>query len=315
MPMVARESKKLPGDFVSARLHLTKAEIRQVIYSVMLLSLGVWEEWVTTDALHLKPSVAAVLWLVFAGWVWGHRHSDWCWAWGPVVVLIIGRLLIASESLVFLSRSEIVTAGLSWVCAGWGWRYVSRRRLRYETILLEARYDLLTGLANRRALLSDWRRECGRNARFQRTLALAIIDIDHFKHINDQWGHAVGDLCLQRLARCLEQSLRSYDGIYRMGGDEFVLLMPETDHQGAQQVCQRLQQRIHDEPTSPKFTVCIGVVIVQGTCPPLEWCLDQADRQMYQARRMGKGQFLIADGTAAQPPQDLSSLVPCSRGP
>jgi diguanylate cyclase (GGDEF)-like protein len=154
--------------------------------------------------------------------------------------------------------------------------------------------DALTGCLNRRALearlKSDWRLAKRRNTH----VALAAIDVDHFKQINDTRGHPVGDLVLQQLAGIMKSTARETDAVARFGGDEFVVLLPDTGWQGALTFAERLRLRVDDftfgAPGAPMtITISVGVALAKGTDPlSPEELLKEADRSLYKAKQQGR---------------------------
>ena len=135
-------------------------------------------------------------------------------------------------------------------------------------------------------------------------MSLALIDVDHFKLYNDHYGHPAGDSCLQRVAQVLRGcAARPSDLAARYGGEEFVMLLPETDAEGAQAVAQRVMQALREaeiphltSPIANLLTVSIGLVSVQATTgsSPAQW-LAQADLALYQAKAKGRNRFDIAN--------------------
>ena len=154
--------------------------------------------------------------------------------------------------------------------------------------------DALTGCLNRRALearlKSDWRLAKRRGTH----IALAAIDLDHFKQINDTRGHPVGDVVLQQLAGIMKSTARDTDAVARFGGDEFVILLPDTGWQGALTFAERLRRRVDDftfgPPGSPMtITISVGVALARGTDPiSPEELLKEADRSLYKAKQQGR---------------------------
>jgi diguanylate cyclase (GGDEF)-like protein len=154
--------------------------------------------------------------------------------------------------------------------------------------------DALTGCLNRRALesrlRSDWRLAKRRGTH----IALAAIDLDHFKQINDTRGHPVGDVVLQQLAGIMKSTARDTDAVARFGGDEFVILLPDTGWQGALTFAERLRRRVDDftfgPPGSPMtITISVGVALARGTDPiSPEELLKEADRSLYKAKQQGR---------------------------
>jgi diguanylate cyclase len=124
-----------------------------------------------------------------------------------------------------------------------------------ELARAEARVDELTEIANRRAFEEALQDEISRAERMDTPLSMAMGDIDHFKSINDEFGHLEGDRCLNGVAQAMNSELRVPDRVFRWGGDEFVLLLPGADEDGAQAVIERLQAKVsaacrrpNDEP-------------------------------------------------------------------
>jgi diguanylate cyclase (GGDEF)-like protein len=154
--------------------------------------------------------------------------------------------------------------------------------------------DALTGLLNRRALearlRADWRLAKRRDTH----LALTAVDLDHFKEINDTRGHPVGDIVLQQLAGIMKSTARDTDAVARFGGDEFVILLPDTAWQGALTFAERLRRRVDDftfgPPGSPMtITISVGVALARGSDPiSPEELLKEADRSLYKAKQQGR---------------------------
>jgi len=127
-----------------------------------------------------------------------------------------------------------------------------------------------------------------------------MIDIDHFKGINDNHGHKAGDTVLQRLGDILRETLRTVDVIGRLGGEEFAVLLPEADLQSATEVAERLRERVENthvvlEAGPPlQFTVSIGVTALQEKNTNLDILLTRADKALYQAKESGRNKVCIA---------------------
>jgi len=152
--------------------------------------------------------------------------------------------------------------------------------------------DDLTGLWNRRHFLDTLNRECRRTARTGAGLALVMADIDHFKAINDTHGHPFGDRVLQEVARRLQHEARSVDLAVRYGGEEFMVLMPETDADQAATAGERLRRRVTDRPVSDGrravcLTVSIGVAALANDLDPTG-LLRHVDEALYAAKQAGR---------------------------
>jgi len=157
--------------------------------------------------------------------------------------------------------------------------------------------DSLTGLPNRRAFEELARRELARADRTGSPLALALIDIDNFKLINDQLGHAGGDLVLHRFAATTCRILRSADVAARVGGDEFALILPGVDAPSAAAALERLRRGLVHEPDGP-IGCSIGVALVAGG--ELADALRYADQALYVAKASGKGAIELVEVPAAR---------------
>ncbi|RLJ71193.1 diguanylate cyclase (GGDEF)-like protein [Hydrogenivirga caldilitoris] len=153
--------------------------------------------------------------------------------------------------------------------------------------------DPLTGLPNRRILMDFLGFEINRANRKGTPLSIAFVDIDDFKQINDTYGHLVGDRVLKALSGILKKNLRSTDLVGRYGGEEFLIIMPETDLKTAVKVMERLRKRIeetHFEPVG-RVSVSIGITELRAG-DDMNSVLGRADEKLYQAKREGKNRVL-----------------------
>ena len=162
-----------------------------------------------------------------------------------------------------------------------------------------AETDSLTGVANRRHFLSILEREAMRMLRHPEPYSLLVIDVDHFKEINDSWGHSMGDLVLCEVIRTITRCLRATDTLGRLGGDEFVLLLPHTSLQQAHEVAERIRattsaMTIPAEGRNCKVTLSLGVASWNPE-HSLPWAevLESADRALYQAKSAGRNQVSV----------------------
>ena len=156
-----------------------------------------------------------------------------------------------------------------------------------------ARTDVLTGLANRRAFDEAAQLEVQRAQRYGTPLALVLTDLDHFKSINDSYGHHSGDEVLRKFARILTTSVRNVDVVGRWGGEEFVILMPDTGLVEAVQAAERMRQAIAATPIRLGDVECncaasFGVAAFQRGTPDLDALLSRADTALYRAKETGR---------------------------
>jgi diguanylate cyclase (GGDEF)-like protein/PAS domain S-box-containing protein len=159
--------------------------------------------------------------------------------------------------------------------------------------------DELTELYNRRHFLELAQVELARVRRTRAPLSLAMIDVDHFKHVNDRFGHAAGDRALKELSLALRETVRTADVAARIGGEEFVLLLPDTGLEGALAVTERLRDRVRKSELSVegetlKFTVSAGVAEL-GPDESVDSLLKRADEALYRAKAAGRDRALPAE--------------------
>jgi diguanylate cyclase (GGDEF)-like protein len=169
----------------------------------------------------------------------------------------------------------------------------------------EVRTDPLTGVSNRRALNDTLASQLAMMVRYESSFTLALFDIDHFKKTNDQQGHMEGDRILQRVAALLDESARETDTVTRFGGEEFVIVMPETDLEGACLFADRVRQRVEDD---------LPVTISGGVTAALdgdtaESILARADTALYDAKNAGRNCIFRHNGQKAE---SFATDVPAS---
>ncbi len=157
--------------------------------------------------------------------------------------------------------------------------------------------DPLTRLPNRRHLFDQLERELARARRNDEPMAVALFDIDHFKDVNDVHGHAAGDAVLIELARTASGLVRETDVLARLGGEEFVLGMPQTSLEHARAVCERLRSaisrmRVACGGASIRVTVSVGVAVYRPPTDDVHALLDRADRAMFGAKEDGRNRVL-----------------------
>jgi len=166
-----------------------------------------------------------------------------------------------------------------------------------------AQVDGLTGLWNRRYFDARWAEELAGATRHNRPLTIAILDLDHFKGINDTFGHPAGDAVLEGFAKLLRDEKRASDIACRYGGEEFGLIMPDTKPTDGRQVCERLRVALETIrwPKHPerKVTVSIGVAGTTGAAAiTSEAWLDAADKNLYEAKKSGRNRVVATDVTS-----------------
>lgn len=243
---------------------------REVRWSLGLCVLLVLlSEWLmATGRLPYAPLLAAP---VFTG---GTMHPWWA-LWVRVLFVLAAVLM----SLVLFCLAVAV----------------ARRRQELETLV---RTDALTGLANRREFMTQLEREAHRQARSGRPMSLVLLDVDHFKQVNDRWGHPVGDQVLARIAALLKAHTREQvDIAARYGGEEFVLLLPDTGVNEACLVAEKIAVRLRSERfivDDQAFHVTQSVGIAQVVDGHADLALRAADRNLYQAKQAGRDRMVAS---------------------
>ncbi|MDR9502232.1 MAG: GGDEF domain-containing protein [Desulfurivibrionaceae bacterium] len=161
--------------------------------------------------------------------------------------------------------------------------------------------DELTGLLNRTAMDRDLKRELAQAKRTKKSLCLAMVDADHFKKVNDDYGHGFGDTVLEELAERFERSLRPRDRIYRYGGEEFLVALPDTALQQAEKVMERIRIRCSEQPIieediSVTQTVSIGLTEV-NIDEEIDIAIERADEALYQVKQSGRNRLVSSPTT------------------
>jgi diguanylate cyclase (GGDEF)-like protein len=188
-----------------------------------------------------------------------------------------------------------------------------RLRRTLEARARQAATDALTGLPNRRAFDRQFNAEFKRARRFGEALSVLLIDVDHFKHINDQHGHLFGDDVLRSLASTFKASLpRQFDILARFGGEEFAVVLPHTDREAAAHVAERLRAavastaiRTSDGVRFVTISIGVGHLATRMSPEPMTThdLLDEADRCLYESKRQGRNRV------TAYPPAEPRSLA------
>jgi len=190
--------------------------------------------------------------------------------------------------------------------------YRLHRHMLLDNLHLEqlAGTDPLTSVHNRRQLEHEFHRETARRRRHGRPIGMLELDLDHFKAINDRFGHGVGDEVLRDLARRWRSLIRETDELARIGGEEFIVLIPEADEQGVRESAERLREHTAAEPVSTsagpmEITVSIGATLSNDDQESLGDVLNRVDRAMYEAKRNGRNRYEYAP-----PDQAKTAAVP-----
>lgn len=177
---------------------------------------------------------------------------------------------------------------------------IARRQALEAELQRQAMTDPLTGLSNRRHYEMLFVREHDRCRRHNSALTLGMIDLDHFKYVNDTHGHDFGDQVLQSAAEILQRPLRHIDILGRFGGEEFILILPDTGIQQAQAVAERMRQLLEQEVVTvngitARVTATIALTQVLATDADIQECIRRADQALYQGKHAGRNRVVAAD--------------------
>ncbi len=168
-----------------------------------------------------------------------------------------------------------------------------------EALRIQATSDDLTGLSNRRVVLEQLDRELRRARHEKKPLSVALADLDHFKAINDQYGHAAGDAVLRQVARCMQLELREYDCIGRYGGEEFFFVLPGCDDEAARVAMERVRSRVAATPAHWNgqllpITISVGISWTNPEGQSAIELADTADEALYRAKGAGRNCVEVA---------------------
>ena len=174
------------------------------------------------------------------------------------------------------------------------WRTV----LRQEDLERAAGHDALTGLPNRRTFEAELRRRVGLSKRRGLGFTLAMVDLDHFKAVNDSFGHPEGDAVLRRAGEAIRTVLRGSDRIFRLGGEEFALVLETTDQAGVEDVLQRAREAVRALAVEPdegrRLSASIGWAVFSGDAPDRTELVERADAALYRAKTTGRDRVVAA---------------------
>ena len=219
-------------------------------------------------------------------------------------MIVGGRVVGVLECLQPAVSSDQDDAGILEILealAGHAAGSVEAARLHEHTRELSVT-DALTGLPNRRAFDEDIDNEIRRAARHARPLSVIYLDLDHFKQLNDRYGHDYGDIALQQTAAALRVQLRDTDRCYRLGGEELIVIAPETTTAAAAILAERLRDAVERSagPNSPMVTASFGISSYPDHAGDATALVRAADRAVYAAKADGRNRVRIA-GTQAVP--------------
>jgi diguanylate cyclase (GGDEF)-like protein len=235
---------------------------------------------------ELRLGILYVIPVLLAAW---HDGMDWGIAFALATSLLRFSVGIDQIPASTLLDYRVVNELAYLAVVGVAIAGLSQLRHTHSQLAQLAIQDPLTNVLNARAFSHELAQELSRNRRYGRPLALIYLDLDDFKSVNDAHGHATGDAVLRLVADAMRGAVRQADAVGRLGGDEFGVLMPETDGDVAHAAANRLVASIRTVfRGTPSVTASIGVVAVSGTEAGTDELLRKADQAMYAAKRAGK---------------------------
>ena len=263
----------------------------------VLICLMAGLDYVTGVELHLFTLY--FLPVSLAAW-FGSRTLWACVAVLSAVTAVLDPLWGGHFSSPQVLYGNLLTQLAGYVFVGALTELVRRQNLRDRWLLS---HDALTGLLNRLGFRERLESDAGVVARYHRPLTIAYLDLDNFKGVNDTRGHQVGDQVLALVAHVIELNLRSTDAAARVGGDEFALLLPETNAAGARALLERLRASLEAEMQSMGLgvTASVGAICFDSLPGSLDDSLSYADSQMYAMKHSGKNRVHVLDLMTPRP--------------
>jgi len=286
-----------------------------VIDSVLVLSIigAVAHAWHTGNARPASwfTTITTTVGCTAVAMLFGQAGLFWMYAvvlatfllLRPREALLLTVLALAALALhggAFASLVQMASFLVSIAAAAlFAFIFAARAEQQRDRLQQLASHDALTGVGNRRSMEEELSRAVEMARRERRPCGLAILDLDHFKRINDRYGHAAGDRALVDFVGLVRGATRKVDRLFRYGGEEFVLLLPAADGAALRAVADGLRQRIGESlhARGELITVSIGAAALQ-TDESWEAWLARADAALYQAKREGRDRSVIADAAA-----------------
>jgi diguanylate cyclase (GGDEF)-like protein len=262
-------------------------------FFVAVVILTMYEDWV--------PFLVAVVFVLLHHGIMGtldpkavfDRPEEWSdpWAWAALHALFVALAGIAGVTAWRLN--EQVRERMK--------KTQHQLQLAHDELAALATTDPLTGLANHRAVIGVIEQEIERSHRYRRTFSILFLDLDHFKALNDTSGHRAGDDALKAVGGLLTQRLRGVDTPARWGGEEFLMILPETGQEDALAAAEKIRQAVAEHPfgeTGMHLTCSIGVSVYPADGFTRSDLIDAADHAMYAAKSLGRNQALAASDPA-----------------
>ncbi|MES2817795.1 MAG: GGDEF domain-containing protein [Pseudomonadota bacterium] len=218
-----------------------------------------------------------------------------------VLTILLGYALLVRDS-VFASHYQMLSFVVtSLTASAFAFVFAFRMRSQRDQLQLLAALDPLTGAGNRRSMDSELATALAAQRRYATLFGVLLMDLDHFKRLNDRFGHPAGDRVLVDFVALVKSVIRQNDRLFRLGGEEFLLLMPNTDFEGLEAAARKLQASLAASSLGPgdRLTVSVGGALLRPDETAESW-LKRADIQLYRAKDAGRDRALI-DRAPAQP--------------
>jgi len=241
---------------------------------------------------HEVPVGRIMIWHSAENAVQGFYRDTWVNIVYAVAAFILIELALYFGLLMALGRLETTVASRT--------RDIQMLNTRLEEM---ANRDVLTGVYTRRYLMERVQQELNRTSREHHPAALIMLDLDHFKKVNDSWGHLAGDAVLADLGRIMQEQARNYDVVGRYGGEEFAILIPGANEETGYKIAEKLRQRVADEIEIPgsegaPVTISAGVAAHRDGYKKEDW-FAAADAALYAAKRAGRNRVMVNELTQA----------------
>ena len=252
--------------------------------------------WISRLAICAMISVP-----VMAVWSLEYSHAP-----GPVrnFRILVSFIAVVALAILLFANQQILSSKLRNSLATVRESFFELARTR-EALEYRATHDGMTGAMNRSAILAALERELSRSSRSELQLAVLLIDLDHFKSINDRFGHAAGDIAIVASCTRMQDCLRAHDYVGRYGGEEFLIIVTDCDQSAAEQIAERIRTRISEHPitlnANPLFvTATIGLTMSRPEDVP-ESLLRRADLALYEGKEHGRNCVSLSGPEVVQP--------------
>jgi diguanylate cyclase (GGDEF)-like protein len=301
LTLAVRVAFVLPGmaAYISTRLPWTPTQRCGYLYWIHASAIIVCEFLLKSGFMYGLAGVTACLFTLSVVTLRG-RDFLWMLSLPSVLFVVLAAIRLPTAEFINALALYIFCACLAYILMRVVRFFRQKAFLLQEEVMELSRHDSLTGVYRRGYLIELAEREISVARRSHRPLALVMLDLDHFKRVNDTYGHAIGDRVIQHFARSCMETLRDVDHFGRIGGEEFVCVLPDSSEQDAMACAERLRRNVEalsvDTPQGPlRFTVSIGVSLFDaGMHAGWKDLLKDADDALYRAKREGRNRVVLS---------------------